>query len=84
MLATHFAFSKSVPPEDIRRDRLCRLEDPLQQQKEYEAGEPQDPHHQRVCEVHPQGDAGVGRGLRHKPQGEKALKDIEQELSREL
>ena len=84
ILAAHFAFSKSAPPEDIRRGGLCRLEDPLQQQKEHEAGESQDPHHQRVGKVHPQGDAGVGRGQPHQPQREKAQERVEEQLSHQL
>ena len=56
----------------------------MEQEKEHEAGEAQDPHDQGVREVHPQGDAGVGRGRRHQPEGEKAQERIEEELSREL
>ena len=68
----------------FRTHYVSILQDPLQKEQQHESRQPQDPYHQCVGEVHPQGDAGVGRGLRHKPQGEKAQKGIEQELSREL
>ena len=56
----------------------------LQQEQQHEARETQDAHDQCVRKIHPQGDAGVGRGLRHQPQRQEAQEGVEEELPHQL